>query len=87
MRLAEQLGHFALYLWWAVQAILSLQTRFLTWPRDCEFLACKQEPVVSAGAEVKGERVIPVAKKMPGLTIETSNMAPSCSLIIRLNTE
>ena len=44
---------------------LNFQPRFLTWPRDCEFLACKQKPVISAEAEVKGEPAIPVAKKMP----------------------
>jgi len=49
--------------------------------------ASQKEPVVCAGAEVKGGPAIPAAKKVPEPTIETSDMAPSRSPIIRSNSE
>jgi hypothetical protein len=47
----------------------------------------QKEPVVSAEAEVKGESAMPVAKKVPEPTIESFDMAPLRSPIIRSNPE
>ena len=43
--------------------------------------------MIGAEKEVKGGPAIPVAKKMPGPTIETSDMVPSRSPTIHSNPE